>query len=523
MPINFRLWMISLCLVVLSGAVFSAPNDTPNYWQCANRAGGSWSFGRAPDICDFDLFVTPSLVVKTYSKHIFDDSEVQDFERLRYMDEMYASIKKMAEWYLDSRNPKASAEEKKYFVRAVMSMAHQESYWSHYRKTSKGRIQMMRGDYGHGHGLFQVDDRWHFNAVLDGRAANMIMNGLYSLDEYYAAWIKSATAKCIAKPTDYYNRARAAYSAYNGGPTKICRWTNPKDTWARNDVGFKAKLDGQSWSKFVTHPDLESDLDIACIAAGSETCGQSTTPKPEEKVEGLFAISTFIKLKKSINFRQTPNGTKLGVLATGARFQIIGIQGSDSGTGRYYQVISEGKSGFLYAGDNQSHLEWAIPTESAPLKYVFVSGDLIEVSAYDGIAYWIDSQLASDKIAWGERLVVKKIEVTSSLSLFYHVEWKGRGVKIDGGKLGDSIVLSKDLLEVDSSKPSVWGRLSDSIYYMNVRQLKSTSSKVVGQVAGPKTKEQLIKLLAQDGQWCQIQAAELLGYIKCHYFVKVSR
>lgn len=159
--VGTNLWKVILscfCFFIMS-QLFGAPNNTENYWQCDNRSGGSWAFGRAPDICDLDHFMPSASVYKLYGKQIFDDSVSQDYERLRYMDELYAAIKKMATWYITERNPKVSAEEKKFFVRAVMSMAHQESYWSHYRKTARGRLQMMRGDYGHGHGLFQVDDR----------------------------------------------------------------------------------------------------------------------------------------------------------------------------------------------------------------------------------------------------------------------------------------------------------------------------------------------------------------------------
>lgn len=522
---SLKLICLYLIPLLTSFSLFSAPNDTADYWKCGNRAGGSWSFGRAPSICDFDDFLPLDFAKKTYTSQIFDDRVSVTNERERYMGEMYSALKYLATWYIKQRNPKVLQDEVDGFVRAVFSMAHQESYWSHYRISSSGRLQMMRGDYGHGHGLFQVDDRWHFNAVVEGKAANMIMNGVYSLDEYYAAWLKSSSVWCIKSSSDYYNRARAAYSAYNGGPSKICRWTNPADTWARNDNGFKQKLDAQSWRNYIKSEDEQTSLNIPCIAAGGESCSPVDDPIVSPQLIGIYPVSTFIKLNKSINLRTTPGGVKIGVLAQGDTFQVLGVFLSDDPKApRYYQVMKGQLIGYLFAGDNQSYDDWVVTTNKGEAdELIFSAGKQIEVIAYEGIPYWQGDTLATSSIEWGELLTIESVEITKNFSLFYHVNWKGLKIRIDGGKLGETILLSKDIAPYDDQGTLQWARLTDQIFYMNVRSLKSTSSKINGVLSGPKVKLQYFKLLSSDGVWCQVKMAEISGYVKCHYVEKVER
>ncbi|MCK5882619.1 MAG: hypothetical protein KAG61_02935 [Bacteriovoracaceae bacterium] len=259
-------------LVMFFPAISLGYNDTSSYYKCYNRTGGSWEYGRAPSICDVGPFLNEEYVQSEFKTYIFEDIASVTGERKRYMTELHAMIKKMASWYIKERNPAVGEEELRAWIEAAYATANQESYWSHYRISKSKRLQMMRGDYGHGHGLFQVDDRWHFNAIGDGRAANIVMNGIYSLEEYYNAWERSAKVWCIKSKSDYYNRSRAAYAAYNGGPSKICRWTNPNDKWARNDKGYRQKLDAKGWRKYITDFELASTIDIGCVVDGGESC-----------------------------------------------------------------------------------------------------------------------------------------------------------------------------------------------------------------------------------------------------------
>jgi hypothetical protein len=58
----------------------------------------------------------------------------------------------------------------------------------------------------------------------------------------YDGWERAASASCVGKATNYLARTRAMYSVYNGGATKVCRWTNPNDKWAKNDKNYLDKF-----------------------------------------------------------------------------------------------------------------------------------------------------------------------------------------------------------------------------------------------------------------------------------------
>ncbi|MDD0853742.1 hypothetical protein HBN50_11580 [Halobacteriovorax sp. GB3] len=275
--------ILSTCLSIKAFAY----NDTPNYWRCYNRQGGQWIFGRAPQICDGHEFIDMEFVERDYAELIFSDAIDHQEERRRYMSEMYALIVQTSEYFIRSKKSEVSEEEVEQFIHASLAIAHQESYWSHYRQAQSGHTQFMRGDYGHGHGIMQVDDRWHFEAVTSGKATNIVLNMIYSLEEYYHAWKSAPSKSCVRSQTDWVARARSAYSAYNGGPSKICRWTNSGDRWARNDRGYYDKYRNKDWEKYVDDFNTLAKVDIACLAEGGENCRMEPTA-PVAVVEKRF-------------------------------------------------------------------------------------------------------------------------------------------------------------------------------------------------------------------------------------------
>ena len=260
----------------LLSTVAAAYNATEDYWQCLNRVGGEWNFGRVPYACDISPFGSESYVTSNYAPVVFDDfASDRNTERDRYMQELYAFIRDAADYYLLTRKPDASSEERSAWQYAVYAVAHQETFWSHYRHATDGNIKMMRGDYGHGHGLMQIDDRWHFTAISEeGKGFKLIENMIYALDIYYAAWEDAPNQSCLDSPTNWRNRSRSAYSAYNGGSSKICRWTNPNDTWAQNDEGFEQKYDNHSWDWYITDTAHTSSINVSCLAEGGNNCYQ---------------------------------------------------------------------------------------------------------------------------------------------------------------------------------------------------------------------------------------------------------
>lgn len=279
--------ILTTLFILLTPITLFAQNNTPDYYKCTNKKGGEWNFGRAPNICDAYHFIETDFVERNFVDAIFYDPVSRTEERKRYMTEMNAILKATADYFIRMRKPAATETEIAEFVEASLAVANQETYWSHYRQAVSGNTQFMRGDLGHGHGLMQIDDRWHFDAVTSGKGAHLIHNIMYSLDEYFAAWEKAVKQSCLNSPTNWVNRARSAYSAYNGGSSKICRWTNPRDTWARNDQGFLTKYNAKAWNNYIDDQNKMPSVDVQCLAEGGQDCRAGNT-EPQFPVEGRY-------------------------------------------------------------------------------------------------------------------------------------------------------------------------------------------------------------------------------------------
>ncbi len=266
---------IVIFMLLTTPLAHAAPYDTEDYWQCLNIADGEWNFGRVPYACDVTPFGTEAYTLENYNVVIFVDSADRANERRRYMQELYAFIRDAANYYLLTRKPDASATEQTAWQHAINAVVHQETFWSHYRTAADNRIKMVRGDSGHGHGMMQIDDRWHFVALNEGKGFKLIENMIYALDIYYAEWQNAPGESCLDSATNWRNRARSAYSAYNGGPSQICRWTDPDNFWVQNDIGFADKYDNQSWNGYIDDTDHTSPIDVECLAEGGTNCHQT--------------------------------------------------------------------------------------------------------------------------------------------------------------------------------------------------------------------------------------------------------
>lgn len=276
-----------LCLG-LTGSAQAAYTATPNDWACTNKVGGTWTHGRAPSGCDASAFGPDIFVRGNYTGVVFNDAAASLVdERKRYMQAMYPVIRDASERYLRSRKPAVSVRELEAFQRGTYATLRQETFWSHYRdaQLAAGQpyvLKMMRGDSGHGHGMMQVDDRYHFVQLQQGKGWNMMQNFTYAIDIYYAAW-ESAPAAClggVAEPTgttaqidEYWRgRARSAWSAYNGGPTKVCRWQNPADANVAKDNGYRDNYDNRLWLPDVADLAKAAAIDVACLMDDGPSC-----------------------------------------------------------------------------------------------------------------------------------------------------------------------------------------------------------------------------------------------------------
>lgn len=360
MRIGWILGVVAGCLALQSAtAVAQTRRDTPDYWKCSRRVSGSWSFGQAPSACDAASFGDDRIVWGKYAALVFRENEPVDQETSRYLQEMHAILRDASAIYLRRRKPRVSPIEVVVFRRAILALAHQESYWTHFRVSTDSRLKMMRGDLGHGHGMMQIDDRFHFAHIKSGGAWDLIGNLVYALDLYYAEWEQAATAPCVSRAEDYEARARAAYSAYNGGSAQICRWTNSAHRWARNDQGFYQKFLAQIWSSRIPDPAKAASLNVACELLGGADC----SVKP---MAGSFAVSSFsqspysvgrwIRARVDLPWRSAPGIGATSVLRTGERAQIIDIiRAASAGGAVYFHIVNEaGASGWISAGTERA-------------------------------------------------------------------------------------------------------------------------------------------------------------------------
>lgn len=279
--VSFQLILLVTLLATLNiQNIYANKTQTPKYWKCYFKSGGTWEFGMAPDICDVDPFIDPIYVKQIYKDYIFFDSTNRQTEISRHANYIYSLIVQTSIFYIKNRKPNVSQNELNAWVQAILAMAHQETIWSHYRIPKSNRVQMVRGDYGHGHGIYQVDDRWHFSKVSTGRAADLVQNMIIGLEEFYMDWQQAAKARCVKSDDNYISQTRAAYSAYNGGLGSLCRWTNSKANFARNDVGFLQKFKSKSWRGIITNYEIKPSIDVKCLINGNENCNATVESNP---------------------------------------------------------------------------------------------------------------------------------------------------------------------------------------------------------------------------------------------------
>ncbi|WP_206483660.1 hypothetical protein [Thalassotalea sp. G2M2-11] len=291
---NYYLAIFAILFVFKAQAL---PNDTENFYLCSGKTtvSTSWNFGTAPAYCDIDPFGDPKFVQDYLNQIIFDSGESASTERNRYMNELNAVIIDAAQYYLINRKPNASQDEMEAWGSAIKTVAHQETFWSHYfEAVVDGRTKMMRGDSGHGHGMMQIDDRWHFTEINNGKGWQIFENMVYAMEIFYSEWQKAPEQSCVSAEDNWVERTRSAYSAYNGGPSKICRWLeNP----AWQDDGFYNKYLGASWQNYISQPELESAIDAECFMEGVEFClpNYQAPEQPQETDEQVWWLN-FLQL-----------------------------------------------------------------------------------------------------------------------------------------------------------------------------------------------------------------------------------
>jgi len=497
---------------------FSFAAATPDYYQCDNRIGGEWNFGRVPSACDVAPWGSPVYVSDNFSLIIFEDDAVAkggsiSSERLRYMQELFAMLRDSSSYYINQRKPTVSQAELDAWQRAIFALAHQETFWTHYRHGIDTNIKMVRGDFGHGHGIVQIDDRWHFTQIEEGKGWQIFENIIYGMELYYSAWESAATASCVSGATDWRSRARSAYSVYNGGASKICRWTDPNDIWAQNDIGFRDKYDAQIWLNYIADLDHQTTIDVACFMQSNVNCaaidpndpnnpanwsgvqinlssgeacvynaGQfecvndqqdfmclnllygatvdSLSPSAsattdyvvnlhekhqcfKDAVDGLSVVGESLSSNLSINVRATPGGTSLGITTqVGKNYQVLNyVVNDEQNQYRYYLINESGQQGYIYAGDKNDYLNWAMPASHSDLLdsdiLIAQTGDGINIERTTGIN--LRDQPGGNylvTIPYNTQLAVEGV-ITQEVDnyVYYQVSYQGYTGFIYGGKI----------------------------------------------------------------------------------------
>lgn len=308
-------------ILVLVGCVLSfnpvfAQVNTVDFWLCDSRQGGSWTVGRAANICLVNPFQQPSEVQSYWSQVTYDDNKYNSSttmraqENTRYSNEMNALVDGFARNYYIMRTPSASTAEVEAWTKAVLAVSYHESIWTHYRKGTDGKMRMLRGDFGHGHGLMQVDDRWHFAYVKDGGGARLQDNLIYGLDLYYSLWTKAAKASCVGGAGNYLARTRATYSMYNGGEGSVCRWTNTSHKWYKNDKNFWDHYQIQGWKKNLTNAQTFKYNFSCLVQDGGLKCFDDSNPLPPIVVPNpnpKDSVSNFALSLEELYFVQSKN------------------------------------------------------------------------------------------------------------------------------------------------------------------------------------------------------------------------
>ncbi len=217
---------------------------------CKAKVVGDYKFGEAGTACTVETYDNKANALSRYQNYIFDERQSESAERKDYVTHLYKLLNDSAQGYYKQRKPKATKEEVATFQRGMLALAHQESFWSHYRIAKKDSdLKVMKGDQNHSFGLVQLHSKWHRKMVIESKAWSLPGNIAYGMDLYYQAWQKAGKEKCVKT---LENRARAAYSIYNAGAKKGCRWKNPKgDKYAHNDKNYYSKFKGQEWNSHL--------------------------------------------------------------------------------------------------------------------------------------------------------------------------------------------------------------------------------------------------------------------------------
>jgi hypothetical protein len=302
--------LLTLFLATAIGAIAlttseNALSGVPFIRDCQGKDPGVWEWGEAADGCDANRYGSVSRLKYIFSEFIFDRSSAGNVEmRKDYVTNVNALLRDLSTKYIRERRPDVQEDEVIAFVDAIHAVAHQETFWSHYRISAKGEYKLATGDRNISHGMMQINQRYHASREQD-RSFDIVGNVGFGIEHYYTGWDAALKAKCVMRAKNqtraqtFENVTRAAYSAYNGGPGAICRWTNPGHPWAKNDKNYFMKLNGRGWKEFVRDENHKLNVDLDCVRSGDDFCAVAKerrndfiTSRPLVMEDGSTCVTT---------------------------------------------------------------------------------------------------------------------------------------------------------------------------------------------------------------------------------------
>jgi hypothetical protein len=120
--------------------------------------------------------------------------------------------------------------------------------------------------------MMQLDDRdpAHVTQLTkNGAGWNLAQNLASGLDELYYDWNLASHSSCVKTSVQH---AQGAYSAYNGGPGSVCRWSSSKSTFSRFDKDFLIQYRNQLWLQHVSDTSAPAKFDISCLMESKSDC-----------------------------------------------------------------------------------------------------------------------------------------------------------------------------------------------------------------------------------------------------------
>ncbi|MEK6555630.1 MAG: hypothetical protein AABZ31_10345, partial [Bdellovibrionota bacterium] len=342
MTAGFKVLFVFLFTFLYFAASHASPNTMPCYEPF-------FSFAPSPGVIGTSCKATPigdtKRALAYYEHYVFNfekylrSIDPTSYNRI-YVDYILDLLEQVATDYYKERaaleKRTVTAAELQGWINAMLAVSYQESLMTHFQfdirpDTLVDKMQILVGDakcakawevkdgkyfcpeyevnadgkklYG-SVGMFQIMLSVHSGSSKLG-FFDIVHNVQYAMSFAYGTWSKiiKGTHKGLDVCRDqifankkkniginYVNAARSMYSVYNGGPARVCRWT--QDTiWKQNDNGYKYSIENKPWAKIasppiarekrkakVTKPDGSIEMryvfpfDLKCVRDGRDMC-----------------------------------------------------------------------------------------------------------------------------------------------------------------------------------------------------------------------------------------------------------